>query len=184
LSWADNAAPGNGGVDFTAADIERMEKNWGWSRWNPPDAGNSLLAWMPSEFGMYDGLATLGGANPNNDGRYIEGVTPGARGQTPGFGESLVDFLKNRGRNLGRPFCLFVSLNNPHDVWAYLRAWKTGGYRYEDFANLDIELPPNYADNLLTKPAVQRAARDAYELLSPLDTDTSRRGHVRFYGSR
>ena len=51
---------------------------------------------MPSEFGPYDGLATLGGGDPNNDGRYIEGVTPGARGQTLGFGESLVDFLKNR----------------------------------------------------------------------------------------
>jgi arylsulfatase A-like enzyme len=41
LSWAANATIGNGGVDFTAADIEAMEKNWGWSGWNPPDAGNA-----------------------------------------------------------------------------------------------------------------------------------------------
>ena len=130
---------------------------------------------------MYDGLATLGGGDPNNDGRYIAGVTSGAHGQTPGFGESLVDFLKNRAPKLGKPFCLFVSLVNPHDVWAYPRAWQTAGYRHEDFANLDIELPPNYADNLLTKPAVQRAARDAYDLLSPLATDAARREYVRFY---
>jgi len=181
LSWAANAAVGNGGVDFTAADIAAMEKNWGWSGWNPPDAGNALLALMPAEFGIYDGLATLGGANPNNDGRYIEGVTPGARGQTPGFGESLVDFLKNRARKLGKPFCLFISLVNPHDVWAYPSAWQKAGYRREDFANLDIELPPNYADNLLTKPAVQRAARDAYDMLSPLASDAARREYVRFY---
>src|SRR6516165_7492375 len=74
----------------------------------------TLLVLMPAEFGIYDGLATLGGANPNNDGRYIEGVTPGARDQTAGFGESLVDFLKNRAGKLGKPFCLFVSLVNPH----------------------------------------------------------------------
>jgi hypothetical protein len=32
---------------------------------------------------MYDGLATLGGGDPNNDGRYIAGVTPSVRSQTP-----------------------------------------------------------------------------------------------------
>jgi choline-sulfatase len=181
LSWAANAAIGNGGVDFTAADIEAMEKNWGWSGWNPPDAGNALFAVMPSEFGPYDGLATLGGGDPNNDSRYIEGVTPGALGQTPGFGESLVDFLKNRAGKLGKPFCLFVSLVNPHDVWTYPRAWQKAGYRHDDFANLDIEVPPNYTDNLLTKPAVQRAAREAYDLVAPLDTDAARREYVRFY---
>jgi arylsulfatase A-like enzyme len=181
LSWADDAAFGNGGVNFTAADIEAMERNWGWSRWNPPDAGNSLLEWMPSEFGTYNGLPTLGGGAPNNDGRYIEGVEPGARGQTPGFGESLVDFLKNQAPKLDRPFCLFVSLVNPHDVWAYPGVWRKAGYQYEDFANLDIELPPNYADDLLTKPAVQRAARAAYDLISPLPTDVAQREYVRFY---
>jgi len=31
---------------------------------------------MPSEFGPYDGLATLGGGDPNNDGRYIEASRP------------------------------------------------------------------------------------------------------------
>ena len=36
-------------------------------------------------------------------------------------------------------------------------------------------------DDLLKKPAVQRAARDAYDLLSPLDTEAARREYVRFY---
>ncbi len=181
LAWAADAAPGNGGVDFTSADIEVMEKNWGWSRWNPPDAGNSLLEWMPSEFGLYNGLATLGGGDPNNDGRYIEGINPGALGQTQGFGESVVEFLRNRAPKLGKPFCLFVSLVNPHDVWAYPHAWRKAGYKYEDFAGLDIELPPNYDDDLKTKPAIQKRARDNYNLIAPLDTDVARREYVRFY---
>jgi arylsulfatase A-like enzyme len=181
LSYAANAAMGNGGMDFTAADIEAMETNYGWSRWNPPDAGNALLARMPTEFGIFDGLATLGGGDPNNDGRYIDGVTPGARGQTPGFGESLVEFLRNRATKLDKPFCLFVSLVNPHDVWAYPNSWKKAGYRYDDFATLPIELPPNYADNLMTKPAVQRAARYAYNILAPLADDAAEREYVKFY---
>jgi arylsulfatase A-like enzyme len=59
--------------------------------------------------------------------------------------------------------------------------WKKAGYQNEDFANLDIELPANYADDLLTKPAVQRPARAAYDLISPLPTDVAQREYVRFY---
>jgi hypothetical protein len=87
---------GNGGEDWTADDIRATQENFGWSGWNPPDAGNAIETRQPTEFGTFNGLATLGGANPDNDGRYIMGPTPGARSQTPGFGESVVDFLKNR----------------------------------------------------------------------------------------
>ena len=76
LSYASNAAIGNGGEDWTEADIKAMEENYGWSGWNPPDAGNAIEQWQPTEFGKFDGMATLGGANPDNDGRYIEGRNP------------------------------------------------------------------------------------------------------------
>ncbi len=181
LSYAANAAPGNGGEDWTAADIAAMEDNYGWSGWNPPDGGNAIETWQPTEFGKFDGLATLGGANPDNDGRYINGANPSARGQTPGFGESTVDFLKNRAAKLGKPFCLFVSLINPHDVYVYPTSWKKAGYALEAFANLGIELPPNYADDLSTKPKVQKAARDSYNKFAPLETPQARREYVNFY---
>jgi Sulfatase len=42
LSYASNAAPGNGGEDWGPADIKVMEANWGWSGWNPPDAGTAI----------------------------------------------------------------------------------------------------------------------------------------------
>lgn len=181
LSYAANAAIGNGGEDWSAADIRAMEENFGWSGWNPPDAGNAIETWQPTEFGKFDGLATLGGANPNNDGRYIEGVEPGARGQTAGFGESVVDFLKHRALTQEKPFCLFVSLVNPHDVYVYPTSWKAAGYQHEAFANLGIELPTNYADDLSKKPAVQRAARASYNKSAPLDTAEALREYVNFY---
>jgi hypothetical protein len=116
LSYASNAAIGNGGEDWTKADIKAMEENYGWSGWNPPDAGNAILQWQPTEFGKFNGMATLGGADPDNDGRYVNGGDASRHGQTPGFGDGVVDYLKNRAPKLGKPFCLFVSLVNPHDV--------------------------------------------------------------------
>lgn len=181
LGYAVNAAFGNGGEDWTAADIPAMEERWGWSGWNPPDAGDAIMAREKNEFGSYDGLATLGGAKPDNDSRYIHGVTPGAQGQTQGFGESVVDFLKRRATKLDRPFCLFISLVNPHDVYVYPKNWKEAGYRYEDFAHLGIELPPNYDDDLLKKPGIQKAARASYDKFAPLTSDHARRDYVNFY---
>jgi choline-sulfatase len=188
LSYASNAAMGNGGEDWGPADIEVMERNWGWSGWNPPDAGNAIQEWESTPFGKFDGLRTLGGAGPNNDGRYVSGHDPSDRGQTAGVGgESVVEFLKNRARKLDKPFCLFISLVNPHDIGVYPgsrmkpSAWVQAGYRREDFAHLGIKLPDNYADDLSTKPKIQKRARDAYNKFAPLTSAQARADYVNFY---
>jgi len=182
LSFAANAAPGNGGKEWRPIDIQLMEERYGWSGWNPPDAGDSMTRWVKDEFGTYDGLATLGGGNPNNDGRYVSGVDASDQRQTPGVGgESTVDFLKNRAPKLDHPFCLFVSLVNPHDVGVFPGGWKLAGYQHEAFANMGIALPPNYADDLSRKPKVQKAARDSYNKSAPLATQQLLNEYVNFY---
>ena len=188
LSYASNAAMGNGGEDWGPADIDVMEKNWGWSGWNPPDAGNAIQEYQGTPFGQFDGIRTLGGAKPNNDGRYVSGPDPSDRTQTAGAGgESVVEFLKNRAPKLGKPFCLFVSLVNPHDIgvypgsWMKPSAWEQAGYRREDFAHLGIKLPSNYADDLSTKPKIQKQARDAYDKQAPLNDAQAREDYVNFY---
>ena len=65
-----------------ADDIAYLERKYGLAEWNPPDAGNAIQERQPGMFGYFNGLATLGGGTPNNDGRYVSGVTPGAAGQT------------------------------------------------------------------------------------------------------
>jgi choline-sulfatase len=178
LSFPQNAKPGSGGDDWTAADMALLERHYGLAEWNPPDAGNAIQPRQPSVFGVFDGLATLGGGRPNNDGRYVRGITPGAQGQTPGVGgESVLDFLARAG-SLGRPFCLFVSLVNPHDIGFYPDGW---GYRREEFASLGIDLPPNFSDDLSTKPSIQRRARAALDQRAPLKTPGAQRDYVNFY---
>jgi arylsulfatase A-like enzyme len=183
LSYAANAAMGNGGEDWTPYDIQEMEENYGWSAWNPPDAGNAIVQAQSTPFGDFDGMATLGGGNPNNDGRYVVGTNPSDKGQTPGVADtqSTVDFLKSRGRKRDEPFCLFVSLVNPHDIGVYPNAWDRAGFKLGNFAGLGIELPPNYVDDLSTKPQIQKAARSAYDKVAPLDTAEKRMQYVNFY---
>ena len=53
-------------------------------------------------------------------------------------------------------------------------AWIQAGYRREDFAVLGIKLPGNYADDLTTKPKIQKRARDAYNKFAPLNTAQAR----------
>src|SRR5262249_30480890 len=156
------------------ADIKAMEQNWGWLGWNPPDAGNAIQEWSTDQFGKFNGMATLGGGTANNDGRFVKGVDPSAKGQTPGLGESAIDFLNSRARKLTKPFCLFVALVNPHDVYVYPSLYEKAGYRREDFANLGIGLPPNADDDLSTKPSVQKAARDAFDKVYPLGNEQER----------
>ena len=69
-------------------------------------------------FGVFNGNNTAGGGNPNNDGRYVSGTVNATPGQIPGVGgESVVEFLQAR-KGSSNPFCLFVSLVNPHDIGA------------------------------------------------------------------
>jgi choline-sulfatase len=187
LSYASNAMVGNG-EDWGPADIGVMEKNWGWSGWNPPDAGNAIQEWEGTPFGKINGMRSLGGAFPNNDGRYVSGIDPQGHGQTAGVGgKSVVEFLKERASQRNKPFCMFVSLVNPHDIGVYPGgdmkppAWEQAGYRRDNFANLGIKLPSNYADDLSTKPKIQKMARDAYDKFAPLNGAQAQTDYVNFY---
>jgi choline-sulfatase len=180
LSYAIDAAAGNG-QDWTFADIEYSARKFGWAGWNPPDAGNAIQKAQSDPFGTYDGLTTLGGGTPNNDGRYVRG-TDGESGQTPGVGgTSILDYLKQAAAHRDRPFFLAVSLVNPHDIGFYPIGWVAGGYEREDFAGLGIELPANYRDDLTTKPAIQKQFRDSYQKVAPLLDRTAELEYVNFY---
>jgi choline-sulfatase len=181
LSFPENVKPGAGNK-WNSGDIRNFQRVYGFADWNPPDAGNAIKPLQPSVFGVFDGVATLGGGDPDNDGRYVHGPTPGAIRQTAGVegGESALHFI-SRARDLQRPFCLFVSLVNPHDIGFFPDGWKAGGYRREEFANLDIDLPPNFIDDLSTKPKIQADARAALDKAAPLSNTDTQRDYVRFY---
>lgn len=151
----------NGSVNATSPDFLAA---YGAANWNPPDAGTSLQA-----------DATLGGGTPNNDGRYVNGM--GAEpGQTKGYGQSVVEFLRGYDKS-GPPFCLFVSLVNPHDVHVCMQDYEAQGYKLSDFQDVGILPPENYNDNLISKPTIQSQFQQAWFPFSRRDV----LNYVNFY---
>lgn len=157
----------NGGYDWGENDIAGLATNYGMQQWNPPDAGIFL---GPG--------TTLGGGTPNNDGRFVNGVT--APGQTQGFGESVVDFIRNYDPSSG-PFCLAVSLVNPHDVFLVPGDPTTSGYPADATADIGIRLPHNHHDDLSKKPSVQASFKQAFDTSYPLQSHDEQLQYVNFY---
>jgi choline-sulfatase len=156
--------PLEGEYKWTKQDIDVMKNNYKLNGWNPPDAGNAIDNMIKDKSGTYSGLLTLGGGTVNNDGRFT-------------YGENgVLDELDT----IQEPFCLFVSLVNPHDVWVHPQFYREAGYFKENFENMGIELPPNMNDNLSTKPSVQKLVKDSFDKESPITPDKYRE-YCNFY---
>lgn len=172
---------------WSQADVAQLAELWGFKGWNAPDCAQT-------------NLQGLGGGSTNNDGRTVDGTglvyAPGTADLVPAPQplselESALHFLRTwKGE---RPFCLVVALVNPHDIWAHpgtgavaqgsdVPVWEQGGYRREDFADLPIDLPQTWDEDLATKPFVQGSVRSAMALgLGELKTHEDRLDYVRFY---
>src|SRR6185503_12354833 len=110
---------------WAEGDAVRLEQEFGFSGWVPPDAGEDIL---PEHFG---------GGEANWDEQFTR---------------QAVEFLADPPE----PFALVVSLVNPHDVLAYPSSYATGGYRREEWADLDVPLPPTFDEDLRHKPTAHR----------------------------
>jgi choline-sulfatase len=139
-------------------DAERLEREYGFAGWEPPDAGENAKA---EHFGG-------GTAGPTGEGWDEEYTRQAERWLTQ--------------ENLPEPFCLVVSLVNPHDVLGYPAQWEAGGYSEAEFRDLGIELPPTLDEDLRDKPTVHtlmRLGMTAY--LGPLRGRRAKLDYVNFY---
>ena len=102
--------------------------------WEPPDAGENAKA------------AHFGGGNAGEGEGWDEVYT------------RQVERWLGRAK-LPEPFCLVVSLVNPHDVLGYPASYEEGGYGREEFRDLGVKLPPTVDENLSGKPAVHSLMR-------------------------
>ena len=128
---------------------------YGFRGWDPPDAGTSL---------GNDG--TLGGGNPDNDGR---------------FASDAVTFLQNYKES--DPFLLVVSLVNPHDVHVYTQDWAAAGYP-DTIPDMGVSIPDNFGDTLDGKPGAQLAFRQSFDANASFKIRppaTTPEGYVNFY---
>jgi choline-sulfatase len=166
---------------WSEADVRQLADRYGFHGWNPPDMSDP------------QNLSDLGGGAINNDGRFVDGRGTAA-GEVRPFDElyrqSAVNFINTYDGD--KPFCLIVALVNPHDVQEFpgrgvrgvsLEAtFARGGYRYEDFKDLPIDLPPNIEDDLATKPSVHASFRQLLAVgTGHVLTRERQLGYARFY---
>jgi arylsulfatase A-like enzyme len=150
-----------GGPDALLAGWTRRDSETiaalGFNDWDPPDAGENTKA---DNFG--------GGAAGHGDG--WDAV----------YASQAEQWLTRA--DLPEPFCLIISLVNPHDVLGYPASYRQGGYSDGEFRDLGIELPPTVDEDLSDKPAVHslmRLGMAAY--LGPLRDRRAKLDYVNFY---
>jgi choline-sulfatase len=137
---------------------ERLRREYGFADWEPPDAGENAKA---EHFGS-------GNAGPLGEG-WDEVYT-----------RQVESWLGRE--DLPEPFCLVVSLVNPHDVLGYPAQYERGGYDSASFRDLGVQLPPTADEGLRDKPTVHELIKmgmAAY--LGPLDSEREKLDYVNFY---
>ena len=142
------------GETWSPADLER----YGFAGWDPPDAGAD------------QSIPQAGGGTTDNDGRYMHGT------------DGVIPFLQSRKPG-DRPFCLIVSLVNPHDVLMYPRNFEAAGYDDSWLDGEDIQLPATFDEDLRTKPSVQRRFQRLFNLSGVLGTKSRKRNYLKFYAN-
>lgn len=158
-----------------------MEEIYGLSGWTSPDAGTALVTKPTLKNGApnTDGIANLGGGNGKNDNRVVHGEGFLA----PESQESAIDFIRNN-EDCDQPYCLVVSLVNPHDISTYPGGDpKDYGYdiNLDDMPGYDaFRLPVSYyEDDLTTKPETQLNFLNGFDE-GPMDEQTAL-NYLKFY---
>ncbi|HTI72260.1 MAG TPA: sulfatase-like hydrolase/transferase, partial [Candidatus Limnocylindria bacterium] len=139
---------------------------YGFARWNPQDAGEN------------QDIIYEGGGFIDNDGRFMNDDGPWPAGK-----EGVLAYLDSVATSQ-QPFCLIVSLVNPHDVLFYPNTYLKGGYIDPSWLEGDIEPPATAHEDLSTKPVVQREFLALSKVaLGNIASPEMMRAYLNFYGN-
>jgi choline-sulfatase len=143
-----------GDGEITAEELA----GYGFEGWQPPDSGGDTQS------------RNFGGGRADHDAAYIA---------------QAVEYLEGRAAGGDpRPFCLVVSLVNPHDVLGFPRDWRQD-YELADLEG-PVELPASVDEDLASnlKPTAHAAMKPAIDMaVGALDTPEQQRQYVNFYAN-
>lgn len=145
---------GSGEASLINADVAI----YGFEGWVPPDAGEDIK------------VVNFGGGYADHDSRYVA---------------EAAAYLRRAAESPGQePFCLVLSLVNPHDLLSYPKTWQYG-YTQRDLDG-PVELPPTWDEDLRAagKPTAQAQLVDTAAVsLGPLPTRQDKHHYVNFYAN-
>lgn len=138
---------------------DNTPNQYGFSGWALPDAGNYLTS-VP-EAPTSPAMESLGGGTADNDGKL--------------FLPEALTFLSNAA-SANEPFCLVLSLVNPHDVFVGRFDLDGSGYDASAFTDVPVKIPTNANEDLVTnnKPRAQ-------ESQSWIPVAATQQNYVNFY---
>ena len=145
--------------DLTAADISLFAA----MGWVAPDAGEDV---NPLNFG---------GGYANHDAKYTAQAI-----------QYLKEVKARRAKGDHQPYCLIVSLVNPHDVLAYPKTAGTSGYYPDSWTDRTIGLPATVNEQLLRnkKPMAQEQILLGMAAgLGALNSEELKLNYINFYGT-
>ncbi len=148
------------GEEFAPSDL----KKYGFDRWNPPDAGAD------------QSIEQQGGGVYDHDGRFMDNDGDVAAGE-----EGVLQYLNTRNGS-GKPFCLIVSLVNPHDVLLYPKNYVEGGYD-DTWLEGDIKLPETVDQGFENRPSAHERFFRIFNLTGKLDTNEKKLAYLNFYAN-
>lgn len=148
------------GSEFAPSDL----KKYGFDRWNPPDAGAD------------QSIEQQGGGIYDHDGRFMDHDGDVAAGE-----EGVLQYLNTR-KDTDKPFCLIVSLVNPHDVLLYPKNYIEGGYD-DSWLEGDIDLPETVDQSFANRPSVHQRFFRIFNLTGKLDTREKKLAYLNFYAN-
>ncbi len=133
------------------------------------------MGWIAPDAGEDVNPLNFGGGFANHDAKYIA--------QSIAY---LKQVKKRRAAGDNTPYCLIVSLVNPHDVLAYPNTAGLYGYKPSSWEGRDVKLPATVNEQLLKnkKPMAQEQILLGMNgLLGPLPTEEDQLNYVNFYAS-
>ncbi len=148
------------GKTFVPNDVNR----YGFERWDPPDAGAN------------QDISEAGGGTTNNDGRFMDDDGPVVTGH-----EGALAYINSHAAQ-DQPFCLIVSLVNPHDVLFYPKNYEAAGYD-DSWLRGTIDVPPTVNEDLSTKPTVQEQFLRIFALTGRPKNHQQKLDYLNFYGN-
>jgi arylsulfatase A-like enzyme len=174
--------PQDGTESWTVEDVEYMKEAYGFDGWNPIDAGVARRDFTKFAKGtFYNDERYLRGTEGvkkviEKDAAESKGPFCGCSAEekerkkqqifkqmdlaVPLGEQGILDFIENIKPEDG-PFCLIVSLVNPHDIHVAPTFEKDAGYPVEDIPDFKLPIPGKTDEDLAFKPEVQEVFKRA-----------------------
>lgn len=134
----------------------------------------AAMGWVAPDAGEDVNPLNFGGGYANHDAKYTA---------------EAIQYLKQvrakREQGIHQPYCLILSLVNPHDVLAYPKTAGTSGYHQSTWLGREIGLPASINENLLRnkKPMAQEQILLGMNAsLGPLPNEEDQLNYINFYG--